>query len=140
MQDNLQCFVDAQAPVYDAALGELRAGHKTTHWMWFIFPQIAGLGHSSMAQRYAISGLEEAKAYLSHPLLGQRLRECTEAVCATSGRSAHEIFGSPDDMKFRSSMTLFAIAAPQESIFGTAIERFFDSEDSATLDRLAAER
>src|SRR6218665_791217 len=124
MPDNLQRFVDAQVAAYDAALTELRDGHKRTHWMWFIFPQIAGLGHSAMAQRYAISGLEEAKAFLAHPLLGARLRECTEAVNTHTDRSAHAIFGSPDDIKFRSSMTLFPAAAPQEPLFRKAIHHF----------------
>ena len=136
MPDNLQRFVDAQVAAYDAALAELRDGHKRTHWMWFIFPQIAGLGHSAMAQRYAISGLEEARAYLAHPLLGARLRECTEAVNTHTDRSAHAIFGSPDDVKFRSSMTLFAAAAPQEPLFRKAIDHFYGSDDPATLERL----
>ncbi|WP_075291120.1 DUF1810 domain-containing protein [Pararhizobium arenae] len=135
MPDNLQRFVDAQVATYDTALAELRDGHKRTHWMWFIFPQIAGLGHSAMAQRYAISGLEEAKAYLAHALLGTRLRECTAAVNTHTDRSAHAIFGSPDDIKFRSSMTLFAAAAPQEVSFRKAIDHFYGSDDPATLER-----
>lgn len=136
MPDSLQRFVDAQVATYDTALAELRDGHKRTHWMWFIFPQIAGLGHSAMAQRYAISGLEEAKAYLAHPLLGIRLRECTEAVNTHTDRSAHAIFGSPDDIKLRSSMTLFSAAAPQEPLFRRAIEQFYGNDDPATLERL----
>src|SRR5437764_10712569 len=104
---NLQRFVDAQAGIYAQALGELRAGCKQSHWMWFIFPQIAGLGFSPTAQHYAIGSLAEAGAYLAHPQLGPRLRETTAAVMAVAGRTAHQIFGSPDDLKFRSSMTLF---------------------------------
>ena len=106
----LKRFVEAQDRVYAAVLDELGHGRKRTHWMWFVFPQIAGLGHSPMAERYAISGLDEARAYLAHPLLGLRLRQCTELVNAVSGKSAHDIFSSPDDVKFRSSMTLFAEA------------------------------
>ena len=98
---DLQRFVDAQAPVYERVRAELKNGRKQSHWMWFIFPQIAGLGHSAMARRYAISSLDEAKVYLAHPVLGPRLRECTRLVVQTDGRSAYEILGSPDDMKFR---------------------------------------
>jgi uncharacterized protein (DUF1810 family) len=101
----LERFLDAQQPVYETVLGELRAGRKRSHWMWFIFPQIAGLGHSAMAARFALSSLGEAVAYLAHPVLGRRLRECTTLVAGVEGRSIAEIFGSPDDMKFRSSMT-----------------------------------
>jgi uncharacterized protein (DUF1810 family) len=134
---DLQRFVDAQAPVYERVRAELRNGRKQSHWMWFIFPQIAGLGHSAMAQRYAISALEEAKAYLAHPVLGPRLRECTRFVVQTDGRSAYEILGSPDDMKFHSCMTLFARAAPQEDVFMDALEKYFDgAEDQATVARL----
>jgi uncharacterized protein (DUF1810 family) len=133
----LERFVEAQAPVYDQALGELRAGRKQSHWMWFVFPQIAGLGHSVMAQTYAIQSLEEARAYLAHPLLGSRLRECTQAVVDIEGKSAHEIFGSPDDLKFRSSMTLFAHAAPDERLFRATLEKYFDGEvDALTLEKL----
>jgi uncharacterized protein (DUF1810 family) len=121
----LQRFVDAQAPVHTTALAELRAGAKRTHWMWFVFPQIAGLGLSPTAQFYAIASLEEARAYLAHPVLGPRLREATGAVNAVTGRTAHEIFGSPDDLKFRSSMTLFGGAAPEEAVFHAALDRYF---------------
>lgn len=140
MQDtwNLQRFVEAQAPVYGTALAELRAGRKRTHWMWFVFPQIAGLGHSPMAQHYAISGLAEAKAYLAHPLLGSRLEECTEAVKTHRGRSAHEIFGTPDDMKFRSCLTLFAYAALGGRLFRETLQQFYADDDPATLGRLSA--
>src|SRR5882724_5032291 len=109
---DLQRFVDAQNPVYDRVRAELRSGRKQTHWMWFIFPQIAGLGHSAMAQRYAISSLQEAQAYLDHAILGSRLRDCTGLVTRVEGRTAREILGPPDDMKFRSCLTLFAHAAP----------------------------
>src|SRR5258705_13750048 len=108
---NLSRFVDAQDPVYEQALAELRQGRKTSHWMWFVFPQIQGLGHSYMAQQFAISSLEEAKAYLQHPILGARLRECTKLVNDTNGRTIHQIFGYPDDLKFHSCMTLFAQAS-----------------------------
>lgn len=134
---NLQRFVDAQAGVYEAALAELAAGRKRTHWMWFVFPQLVGLGSSPMAQAYAISGLEEARAYLAHPVLGPRLLAGTNAVNAVAGRSAHEIFGSPDDLKFRSSMTLFARAAPDEPAFRAALAKFFEGqEDPRTTARL----
>src|SRR5579884_3906715 len=136
---DLRRFEDAQSGVYQTALAELRAGRKQTHWMWFVFPQLAGLGFSAMAQRYAIGSLDQARAYLAHPVLGQRLRACTQAVLAEEGRSAHEIFGGPDDLKFRSSMTLFAEAAPHEPLFWRALERFFGGEpDPRTLDLLRA--
>jgi uncharacterized protein (DUF1810 family) len=125
---NLQRFVDAQAPVYARALAELKRGAKQTHWMWFIFPQIAGLGSSLTAQFYAIGSLAEARAYLAHPVLGPRLVECTTAVNAVAGRSAHAIFGSPDDFKFRSSLTLFREAAPDEPAFGQALSSYFGGE------------
>ena len=138
---DLQRFVDAQAPVYDRVCAELRRGHKQSHWMWFIFPQIAGLGHSPMAQRYAISSLEEAKAYLEHPVLGARLHECTRLVTAVEGRSAREILGPPDDMKFRSCLTLFAHAAPDEPLFRKALEKFFGGEeDLRTVQKLSKTR
>ena len=134
---DLQRFLDAQAPVYEQVLRELRAGHKTSHWMWFVFPQAAGLGFSSMAQRYAISGRDEAAAFDAHPVLGPRLRECTALVNAIQGRTAHEIFGSPDDLKFRSCMTLFAQCAEDASAFDAALSKYFDNEaDSLTLARL----
>lgn len=130
-------FIDAQAGVYARALAELEAGEKRSHWMWFIFPQIAGLGSSPMAQRYAIGSLAEARAYLGHPVLGERLRDCTAAVNRVSDRSAHAIFGAPDDVKFRSSMTLFAAAAPDEPLFAEALAKYFGAEpDPLTLARL----
>jgi uncharacterized protein (DUF1810 family) len=132
---DLQRFVEAQASVYQGVLGELRAGHKRSHWMWFVFPQIAGLGHSAMAQRYAIASLAEAAAYLEHPLLGPRLRECTQIVLDVQNRSIRQILGSPDDLKFHSSMTLFAHATPDNAIFRQALQKYFAGEfDGATLD------
>jgi uncharacterized protein (DUF1810 family) len=134
---DLQRFVDAQNRVYDVVRAELERGRKQSHWMWFIFPQIAGLGRSAMSMRYAISSLEEAKAYLNHPILGSRLRECTRLVTLVQGRSVYEILGSPDDMKFHSCLTLFAKAAPEDSIFRDALERYFDGEeDSLTAAKL----
>ncbi|QDZ29376.1 DUF1810 domain-containing protein [Noviherbaspirillum sp. UKPF54] len=136
-QYHLQRFVDAQQPVYDDVRAELRAGRKRSHWMWFIFPQIAGLGHSAMAQRYAISSLDEARAYLAHPVLGPRLRECSAIVAALEGRSADAIFPYPDDLKFHSSMTLFAQAEGGDSAFDACLRKYFGGEpDRATLDRL----
>jgi uncharacterized protein (DUF1810 family) len=133
---NLEHFVEAQAPVYDQALRELRAGRKQSHWMWFVFPQIAGLGHSAMAQTYAIESLKEAHAYLAHPVLGARLRECSQAVMEVQGKSAHDIFGSPDDLKFRSSLTLFDTASPND-VFRAALDKYFNGEaDSLTLQKL----
>jgi uncharacterized protein (DUF1810 family) len=134
---DLQRFIDAQAPVYGRVCGELRNGRKQSHWMWFIFPQIAGLGHSPMAQRYAISSLAEAKAYLEHPILGPRLRECTRLVLSVEGRSAREILGAPDDMKFRSCLTLFAHAAPEEPLFHDALRKYFcGAFDPLTVEKL----
>jgi len=135
---DLQRFLDAQATVYQNALSELRAGHKRTHWMWFIFPQVAGLGHSAMAQRYAISSRAEAQHYLAHPVLAQRLRQCTEAVLSVQGKTTLQIFGAPDDTKFRSSMTLFE-AVSQDGLFRKALDRFYGGErDQATLDFLSS--
>jgi len=134
---NLERFVQAQAPVYATVLKELRAGHKRTHWMWFIFPQLKGLGHSEMAQRYAIRSGDEAAAYLAHPVLGARLRECTTIVDTLDGHTAREIFGHPDDLKFRSSMTLFCDVAPDEAMFSDCIDKYFGGEpDDDTLARL----
>ena len=134
---DLQRFVDAQAPVYNRALLELREGRKRSHWMWFVFPQIAGLGSSPMAQRYAIASRAEAAAYLSHSLLGLRLRECTRLVNAIEGKDVHDIFGSPDDMKFHSSMTLFAETSPGDADFAAALDKYFaGARDAATLARL----
>ena len=134
---SLERFVEAQEAVYARALTELRAGKKQSHWMWFIFPQIAGLGHSAMAQMYAIASLDEARAYLAHPLLGARLRECCEAVMAIEGKTAHQIFGSPDDLKFRSCLTLFARATPDQPLFQDLLEKYYDGEaDELTLQKL----
>ncbi|MCJ2144658.1 DUF1810 domain-containing protein [Methylobacterium sp. E-066] len=134
---HLDRFVAAQESVYERALAELQAGEKRSHWMWFVFPQIAGLGASPMAQRYAIGSLGEAQAYCDHPVLGARLRACTAAVNGVTGRSAHAIFGSPDDVKFRSSMTLFARAAPEEPGFAAALATYFGGEpDPLTLAKL----
>ena len=134
---NLQRFVDAQAPVYERVRTELNNGRKQSHWMWFIFPQIAGLGHSAMAQRYAISSLREAEAYLKDAVLGPRLLQCTTLLLQVDGKSAHAILGSPDDMKFRSCMTLFAHAAPEEPSFRAALDKYFEgNDDQATIARL----
>ena len=134
---NLHRFLTAQAPVYDTVLDELRAGRKTSHWIWFIFPQIAGLGHSAMAQQFAIGSLDEANAYLQHPVLGQRLRECTQLVLNVEGRSADEIFPYPDNLKFRSCMTLFMNAATDNSLFKAALDKYLDGQpDQLTLNIL----
>jgi uncharacterized protein (DUF1810 family) len=137
---DLERFVKAQAGVYEQVCAELRAGHKRTHWMWFIFPQIRGLGSSSMAVRFGIASLAEAQAYLEHAVLGPRLRECAGIVCGVDGKSVGEIFGSPDDLKFHSSMTLFAKAAETneaDEVFGEALEKYFDGEmDGGTLERI----
>ena len=128
MQDkshyDLERFVKVQEPVFDTALAELRAGRKQSHWMWFVFPQLRGLGRSPMAQHYGINSLAEAVAYLEHPVLGARLRTCVEAVLALQGRSLRQIFGTPDDLKFRSSMTLFALASGEGSVFEQALNRY----------------
>ena len=130
---DLQRFVDAQAAVYRQVIEELSRGRKRTHWMWFIFPQIAGLGFSAMAQRFAIGSRAEAVAYLEHDLLGPRLLECTRLVLAASERTITDILGSPDDMKFRSCMTLFDVVSPQE-VFAEAIAAFYpDGKDGTTL-------
>lgn len=135
--DGLERFVQAQEPVYGGVLAELRAGRKRSHWMWFVFPQIAGLGSSEMARRYAIADEDEAAAYLAHPVLGRRLRECASIVAALDGVSANELFGHPDDLKFRSSMTLFADVAPDEAVFQACIDKYFDGEpDPETLARV----
>jgi uncharacterized protein (DUF1810 family) len=134
---NLTRFVEAQERVFDRVLSELKSGLKQSHWMWFVFPQIRGLGSSPMAQIYAIASLDEAKAYLQHPILGERLRECVRLVNAVEGRTRHEIFGSPDDMKFHSSITLFALADPDEALFASALRKYCgDAYDSATTDLL----
>ena len=127
MSFDLQRFVDAQAPVYEAALAELRAGLKQTHWMWFIFPQHRALGKSPRAIRFGLESLDEARAYLAHPILGPRLRECTDAMLeARPSLTAHDILGSPDDLKFQSCMTTFTLADPTEHRFKRALERFYD--------------
>lgn len=125
---NLERFVTAQAPVYDQALRELRAGRKRTHWMWFIFPQAAGLGQSPMARHYAISSPDEAKAYLAHPALGPRLHECAEALLDVIGKTATKIMGAPDDLKLCSSATLFASVSPEGSVFHQLLDRYFDGQ------------
>ena len=133
----LQRFVDAQRDVYDRVEIELRAGRKQSHWMWYIFPQLEGLGHSPMAQKFAISSLEEASAYLRHPLLGPRLLSCTGLVNAVKGRSLEDIFGFPDNLKFHSSMTLFAHATADNGVFLHALKNYCRSEfDGATMARL----
>ncbi len=133
----LQRFLDAQAPVFEQVRAELRAGRKRSHWMWFVFPQIRGLGSSPMAQRYAISSLQEAQAYLAHPTLGARLVECARLVLAADAASAEDVFGGVDALKFRSSMTLFARAAPDHPVFREALDRYFGSQpDPLTLERL----
>ncbi len=134
---NLERFVEAQAPVYKNVVAELKAGRKSSHWMWFIFPQLAGLGHSAMAQKFAISSADEAAAYLAHPILGPRLRECSALAAAIEDAAVDEVFPPPDHLKFHSSMTLFAEIAPDEAVFHDCINKFFDGEpDQATLDRL----
>ncbi len=135
---DLDRFVRAQDPVLADVRRELAAGRKRSHWMWFVFPQLAGLGHSDMARRYAIGSLAEAQAYLAHPVLGARLAECAGLVNAVRGRTALDILGSPDDLKFRSSVTLFAAAAPGAAVFTESLRRFFDGvPDPATVRLLA---
>ncbi len=135
---HLQRFLEAQGHVYDAVLDELRVGEKRSHWMWYIFPQITGLGHSGTAQTFAISSLDEAQAYLQHPVLGPRLRECTQLVLNVNGRSAEQIFGYPDNLKFRSCLTLFVTATTDNKIFKDALVKYFEGKpDQLTLDLLA---
>jgi uncharacterized protein (DUF1810 family) len=133
---NLQRFVDAQSPVFEDVCSELQEGRKRGHWMWFIFPQIEGLGYSHLARKFAISSREEADAYLNHPILGPRLRHCTRLVTLVEGSSIDQIFGDPDDLKFHSSMTLFANATSDNQVFRDAIHKYFGGE----LDRLTLER
>ncbi|GAA3351737.1 DUF1810 domain-containing protein [Amorphoplanes nipponensis] len=134
---DLARFVDAQRDVYPQALAELRAGGKRSHWMWFVFPQIAGLGRTATAQHYAVADLAEARAYLAHPVLGPRLTECAEALLAVRGRTATQILGTPDDLKLRSSMTLFAHAADDPGVFRAVLERYYGGQDDPlTLQRL----
>ncbi len=131
-------FVQAQNTIYPLVLKELAAGKKRTHWMWFIFPQIVGLGHSEMAQRFAIESLSQAREYLQHKILGARLTECAELLLAHPDKSVLEIFGKPDNLKLHSSLTLFALAAEQNSVFAQLLQQFFFGEsDQATLDILA---
>ncbi|MBW0013021.1 DUF1810 domain-containing protein [Mycobacterium sp.] len=135
---DLKRFVDAQDRVYDDVVDELRAGRKRSHWMWFVFPQLRGLGSSPMADRYGIASVDEARAYLRHDLLGPRLRECTRLVNEVQGRSAKQIFGSPDDLKLRSSMTLFARAAEDNADFVALLDTYYGGEeDPVTAARLA---
>ena len=137
MAYDLDRFVEAQRHVYDGVAAELRSGRKTGHWMWFIFPQVAGLGHSPTSQRYAIASLDEARAYLAHPVLGARLRECAGILLAITGRTAEDVFGGTDARKLRSSMTLFHRAAPDESVFREVLERYYGGvADEATDARL----
>ena len=141
MDEDLGRFVVAQAPHIEAVKAELAAGRKRTHWMWFVFPQLRGLGHSQMAWHYGLQSAAEARDYLAHPVLGPRLRECVELVLAVPGRSAHEIFGSPDDLKLRSCLTLFRAIDDAQSVFGRALDGFFDGQpDSKTLQLLAGDR
>jgi uncharacterized protein (DUF1810 family) len=134
---DLQRFVNAQNPVFEQVCSELREGRKEGHWMWFIFPQLKGLGHSWMASKFGISSRDEAEAYLQHPVLGPRLRECTRLANLVEGRSIEQIFGYPDNLKFRSSMTLFAQVASDNEIFLNGLQKYFGGEsDSLTLARL----
>lgn len=135
---DLQRFVEAQARVYDSVLDELRAGRKRSHWMWFVFPQLRGLGSSPTAQHYGIASLEEARAYLDHPVLGTRLRECVALVNEIQGRSAEQIFGWPDDLKLRSSLTLFARATDDNHDFLALLDKYYGGQqDPLTVERLS---
>lgn len=135
---NLERFVQAQNPVYQQVCAELAAGRKTSHWMWFVFPQIKGLGSSAIAQHFGIASRAEAEAYWHHALLAARLKECTQLVLAVEGRTALQIFGTPDDLKFHSSVTLFAQVAPDELVFQRALTQYFGGEgDAGTLERLS---
>jgi uncharacterized protein (DUF1810 family) len=137
---NLQRFLDPQERWIDIACQELQEGQKRSHWMWFIFPQLAGLGHSAMANLYAISSTSEAATYLAHPILGARLRQCTSLVMALDGRSVEQIFGEPDDLKFRSCMTLFSHVDSESAVFKNALRKYFAGKsDQLTLDRLQSE-
>ncbi len=134
----LERFVEAQRGSYERAVSELRQGAKQSHWMWYIFPQLRALGSSAMAQRYGIAGADEARAYLAHPILGPRLAECTRLVLETDKTEPSAIFCSPDDLKFRSSMTLFAVVSPEPGLFKAALEKFYGGKpDSKTLCLLA---
>ena len=137
---NLNRFVEAQRAVYSSVIAELKRGKKTGHWIWFIFPQIAGLGGSSMSRLYSLSSIQEARAYNAHPILGQRLAECTRIVLAVRDRSVEQIFGELDALKFRSCMTLFSIADPENEIFQKAVDRCFEGlPDTLTLKVLNAD-
>lgn len=136
---NLDRFVQVQEPVMAQVLAEMAAGRKRTHWMWFVFPQLAGLGHSAMAQRYALESLDEARAYLAHPVLGPRLVRCAGLVNSAEGRTINAILGSPDDLKFHSSMTLFALAQPGEVVFRQALDAHFGGAmDPMTVEKVAS--
>lgn len=138
---NLQRFLDAQAPVFEQVVAELRAGQKTSHWMWFVFPQLRGLGSSALASRFGISSLAEAEAYLQHPVLGDRLRQCARLALDANRHSITQLFAPPDDLKFRSSMTLFLHASPEQRVFQEALDRYFGgAPDPLTLERLGAGR
>ncbi|MCK9689284.1 DUF1810 domain-containing protein [Scleromatobacter humisilvae] len=140
-ENDLERFVEAQEPRIADAMAELRAGRKRTHWMWFVFPQLRGLGHSQMAFHFGIASRDEAAAYLAHPVLGPRLRDCVERVLAVRGRTAHEIFGSPDDLKLCSCLTLFGEVAGGESVFDRALRQYYGGQpDPATLGLLAKPR
>ncbi|MCE5988840.1 DUF1810 domain-containing protein [Pseudomonas sp. 5FOS] len=135
---DLERFVEAQNPVYGQVMEELQAGRKRSHWMWYVFPQLDGLGHSAMAERYALAGIDEARAYLAHPLLGPRLEACVTALLQHGDKSAREILGSPDHLKLRSCLTLFARAAPDNPLFQFALVQFYDGEpDALTLAMLS---
>jgi len=135
--DEFDHFVKAQDPLYDRVLRELAAGRKRSHWMWFIFPQLRGLGHSAMAERYGLDSLDQACRYLAHDVLGPRLRECTELILRADAPSAQAIFGAPDWLKFRSSMTLFALADSVDDLFERALDRYYDGQrDARTIERL----
>lgn len=136
-RQELKRFVEAQDRVYASVCEELAAGEKTSHWMWFVFPQLKALGRSPVAKHFGLESKDEAMAYWQHAVLGKRLKQCTMLVLSVGGKTAHEIFGSPDDLKFRSCMTLFSQAAPQELIFRQALERFFEGQpDASTLELL----
>ncbi len=137
---DLARFVDAQAGDYDQALAEIKAGRKRSHWIWYVFPQIDGLGFSSMSRRYAIKSVDEAKAYLAHPVLGKRLVEVCEAALTVEGKSAHDIFGSPDDMKLNSCATLFATVSPPDSVFERLLDKYFKGERDGKTLRLIGSR
>lgn len=138
---NLKRFLGAQATIYEKVLAELKAGQKRSHWIWYIFPQYQGLGFSAMSQKYAIQSLDEARAYLNHPVLGDRLIECTTTVLGITGRSAYQIFGSPDDLKLRSCATLFAVVSPADSLFVQLLDRFYHGQrDPKTLQLLGLEK